>query len=74
MLVRRQSYFAWRIALLEGELAEVHQARDTTEENTWGLFDIVADIEWWWEESYRECQEWVEKINVSVFLHQQDTG
>jgi hypothetical protein len=52
----------------------MRQARDMTEENTRGLFDVVADIEWWREESYRECQEWVEKINVSVFLHQQDTG
>jgi hypothetical protein len=32
-----------RIALLEGELAEACQARDTAEENSQGLSDMAAD-------------------------------
>jgi hypothetical protein len=47
--------FAWRIALLEGELAEVCQARKVTEENSRGLFDAAADAERWREEFEREC-------------------
>jgi hypothetical protein len=33
---------AQRIALLEGKLAKALQARDTAEENSWGLSDKVA--------------------------------
>jgi hypothetical protein len=37
---------ARRIALLEGEPAEAHQARDTSEENYQGLSNAVADAKW----------------------------
>jgi hypothetical protein len=47
--------FTYRIALLESEHAEECQARDMTEENSWGLSDMMADVEWLWEESMREC-------------------
>jgi hypothetical protein len=47
--------FTYRIALLEGEHAKECQARDMTEENSWGLSDMMADVEWLWEESMREC-------------------
>jgi hypothetical protein len=56
--------FAWRIALLEGELAEVCQAREVTEENSWGLFDAAADAERWREEFERECWERVEELTL----------
>jgi hypothetical protein len=48
---------ARRIALLEGELAEVRQARDMAKENSRGSFDMVADAERWLEESKIECRE-----------------
>jgi hypothetical protein len=39
---REAEVFAWRIALLEGELTEACQARDTVEANSWGLSDKAA--------------------------------
>jgi hypothetical protein len=33
-----------------------------TEGNSQGLSDAVADAKWWWEESKRECWEWVEEL------------
>jgi hypothetical protein len=39
--------FARRIALLEGELVEAHQARDPAEVNSWGLSNVVADVDQW---------------------------
>jgi hypothetical protein len=33
---------AWRMALIEGDLAEVCQARDMAEENSQGLSDAAA--------------------------------
>jgi hypothetical protein len=47
----------WRIALLEGELAEAHQDREMAEENSWGLSDAVADAKQQREESEKESQE-----------------
>jgi hypothetical protein len=44
------------VALLEGELAEVHQAREMAEENSQGLSNAAVDVEWWREESEREFQ------------------
>jgi hypothetical protein len=35
----------WKIALLEGELAEVRQAREVAEENSYSLSDLVAATE-----------------------------
>jgi hypothetical protein len=51
--------FTRRISLLEGELTEACQARDTAEVNSQSLSDIAADTERWWEESERECHKWV---------------
>jgi hypothetical protein len=51
-----------RIALLEGELAEARQARDTTKENSQGLSDVAADAERRLEESKRVCWEHVEEL------------
>jgi hypothetical protein len=44
---------ARRIALLKGELAKACQARDTTREDSQGLFDMTADAEQRLEESER---------------------
>jgi hypothetical protein len=49
--------FTRRIALLEGELTKARQARDTTEANSQGLINAAADIDQWWEDAQRECQE-----------------
>jgi hypothetical protein len=49
-----------RIALLEGALAEVHQAQEMAEENSCGLSDAAADAERRprrREESEKELQE-----------------
>jgi hypothetical protein len=46
-----------RIALLEGELAEKHQAWEMAMENSQGLSGAAADAERWWVESERECRE-----------------
>jgi hypothetical protein len=35
----------WRIALLEGELTEVHRTWEVAEENSWGLSNTAADVE-----------------------------
>jgi chromosome segregation ATPase len=59
---REAEGFTHRITPLEGELAEVRQARDTTEANSQGLFNMAADTEQRWEESERECQEWVQEL------------
>jgi hypothetical protein len=40
-----------KIALLEGALPEVRRAHEVDEEIAYGLSDIVAVIERWWEES-----------------------
>jgi hypothetical protein len=49
-------------ALLEGELAEVSQAGEATEENSRGLSDAAAEAEPWWEESKMECREQVDEL------------
>jgi hypothetical protein len=45
---------AQKIALLEGELAEAHQAREVAKENSRGLSDVVAGAERRQEKSERE--------------------
>jgi hypothetical protein len=46
--------FARRNTLLKGKLLKAHQARDTAEENSWGLFVMVADAKLRQDESERE--------------------
>jgi hypothetical protein len=46
-----------RISLLKGELAEVHQAGEMAEENSWVSSNASVDAERQQEESERECQE-----------------
>jgi hypothetical protein len=36
---------ARRVAFLEGKLAEVHQAREVVEENSWGLSNAATNVE-----------------------------
>jgi hypothetical protein len=55
---------AQRVALLEGELAEARQSQDTTKEKSQGLTNVVADAEWWLEESKRECRGQVEELTL----------
>jgi hypothetical protein len=45
--------FVQKVSLLEGELEEVHRAREVAEETTHGLSNTVADAERWQEESER---------------------
>jgi hypothetical protein len=52
------------IALLEGELAEEHWARKLVEENSRGLFDVVANAERRWEVSERECRVQFEELTL----------
>jgi uncharacterized protein with gpF-like domain len=40
-----------KITHLEGELAEVSQAREVAEENSCGLSDVAVDAKHWWEVS-----------------------
>jgi hypothetical protein len=47
----------WIIALVEGELAEVHQAREVAEETTRGLFDAPVEAKQRLEEPERGHQE-----------------
>jgi hypothetical protein len=53
-----------KIALLEGELAEVHPAREMAEENSCGLSGAAVDAEWRREESEREHQEQFEELTL----------
>jgi hypothetical protein len=48
-------HLAGRVSLLKGELVEVCQSRDVTEEKSWGLTEAMADTERWLEDSKREC-------------------
>jgi hypothetical protein len=43
---------------------EVCQAREVAKENSHGLFDAVADVEQWWEESKRVCWEQFEELTL----------
>jgi hypothetical protein len=54
----------WKIAFLEGELAEAHRDREMAEENSHGLSNAVADAERWKEESEREHQEQFEELTL----------
>jgi hypothetical protein len=54
----------WKIALLEGALAEVCRAWEVAEENSCCLSDAVADAEQQWEESEREHQEQFEELTL----------
>jgi hypothetical protein len=45
-------------------LVEALQARETAEENSQGLSDVVAYVKRRWEESERECWNWVEELTV----------
>jgi hypothetical protein len=53
-----------KTALLEGELAEVHRAREVAKETTHCFFDAAADVERWWEELERGCQEQLEELTL----------
>jgi hypothetical protein len=53
-----------RIALLEGDHAEVHQAREMAEENSRVLSNAAADAERRWEESKREFQQQFEELTL----------
>jgi hypothetical protein len=34
------------------------------EMNSQGLSNVAADAKRWWEESERECQEWVQEVTL----------
>jgi hypothetical protein len=53
-----------KVALLEGELAEVHRAREVVEETACGLFATAANEERRWEESKRGHQEQLEELTL----------
>jgi hypothetical protein len=53
-----------KVALLEGELAEVHRAHEVAEETACGLSDAAADPERWQEESKRGRQEQLEELTL----------
>jgi hypothetical protein len=54
----------WKIALLEGESAEVCQAHEVTEEAAHGLSNVATDAERWWEESKRGHREQLEELTL----------
>jgi hypothetical protein len=47
--------FARKVALLEGELADMHQAWDMADANFKGLSDRVADVNRRWQDVERQC-------------------
>jgi hypothetical protein len=51
--------FTRRVALLEGELADVLQARDTTKANFYDLSVVATDVDRRQEDAERECRELV---------------
>jgi hypothetical protein len=53
-----------KIALLEGEHAEVRHVQKLAEENSCGLFDAVNDVECRWEVSERECRMQFEELTL----------
>jgi hypothetical protein len=53
-----------KITVLEGELAEVHRAREVAKENSCGLSNVTANAEWQREESEREHREQVKELTL----------
>jgi hypothetical protein len=50
---------ARKVALIEGELANMHQAQDMTEVNFQGLSDKVTDVDWRRDNAKRLCRDLV---------------
>jgi hypothetical protein len=55
---------ARRIAFLDGELMDVHEARDMAQVNSQNLSGVVADVDRRWEEDERECLERVQELTL----------
>jgi translation elongation factor EF-4 len=54
----------WKVALLEGELAERHRTREMAEENFYGLSDVAVDGVRRLVVSEREHREQFEELNL----------
>jgi hypothetical protein len=53
-----------KVALLEGELTDVHQTQDTVVVNFQGLSNRASGIDRWWEDAVRQCQDQAHELTL----------